>query len=591
MRDCIRPGALWGLALGFAGTVAAGAVTWRVPEDCATIQYALFVSAPGDTVMVAPGTYYETVLWPSTPGLCLASEAGATVTALDGMDVESVLRLLTPVDSSTVIRGFTIQHGNAEYGGGVRCDGSSPTLEHNRIVANTATWYGGGIYCGEDCRAVIRHNTIAHNRVENGSGGGIACYFNSGPIILDNTITGNQAPEYFGGGIHCENPASSPGAIEIGGNIVRENHAGGGGGMSFFSPFYPTPRVYENEISHNTSGAGGGVYAYWTLADLVGNRIEENEVPGRGGGLFAEESHELLLRDNDICRNTAGTEGGGIALTLWTTIPTIDGNRILHNTAQSGGGVFGYYMCRPTFTSNLIAFNAALTSGGGIYLSHDCAPTLDGDQILENAAGTGGGLYMTGSSVEAEGVTIARNAGSGVWIDEGREDHPSIFTLNAFFDNEGYGMYNADAAIVPDARSNWWGDASGPYHPVRNPDGAGDEVSDNVEFDFWLSEPGGVCEVEGGGTPDRYRLWCEPNPTSGRTSIRFDVPAGSSGPVRFEIFDVAGRCLKTLTASAGEGRITWWGDDGRNRPVDAGIHYVRATLGPHRRLASVIILH
>jgi hypothetical protein len=36
-----------------------------------------------------------------------------------------------------------------------------------------------------------------------------------------------------------------------------------------------------------------------------------------------------------------------------------------------------------------------------------------------------------------------------------------------------------------DARFNWWGDASGPYHAVLNPGGLGDSVSDDVSFAPW----------------------------------------------------------------------------------------------------------
>jgi hypothetical protein len=46
-------------------------------------------------------------------------------------------------------------------------------------------------------------------------------------------------------------------------------------------------------------------------------------------------------------------------------------------------------------------------------------------------------------------------------------------------------VYNEPSALV-DARYNWWGDASGPYHPTLNPTGTGDAVSDDVNFDHWL---------------------------------------------------------------------------------------------------------
>ena len=57
------------------------------------------------------------------------------------------------------------------------------------------------------------------------------------------------------------------------------------------------------------------------------------------------------------------------------------------------------------------------------------------------------------------------------------------------YDNVLYGMNAETNGKSVDAVENWWGDSSGPYHEVRNTNGRGDKVSDNVEFDPWLGEP------------------------------------------------------------------------------------------------------
>ncbi len=43
------------------------------------------------------------------------------------------------------------------------------------------------------------------------------------------------------------------------------------------------------------------------------------------------------------------------------------------------------------------------------------------------------------------------------------------------------------ASTATDARWNWWGHNTGPYHPTLNPNGQGSSVSDNVLFHPWLT--------------------------------------------------------------------------------------------------------
>ena len=47
----------------------------------------------------------------------------------------------------TVIQGFTIGWGSADYGAGISCENSSPTILDCIITDNTAKYYGGGIDC------------------------------------------------------------------------------------------------------------------------------------------------------------------------------------------------------------------------------------------------------------------------------------------------------------------------------------------------------------------------------------------------------------------------------------------------------------
>ena len=46
----------------------------------------------------------------------------------------------------------------------------------------------------------------------------------------------------------------------------------------------------------------------------------------------------------------------------------------------------------------------------------------------------------------------------------------------------GYGVYNQDTSIEVDAEDNWWAHETGPYHPIWNDDGEGNQVSNDVDF-------------------------------------------------------------------------------------------------------------
>jgi len=106
---------------------------------------------------------------------------------------------------------------------------------------------------------------------------------------------------------------------------------------------------------------------------------------------------------------------------------------------------------------------------------------------VENLIGTvgvGAGVVIIDDSglsdVEITGSNISDNeVGIMVYTDWAHEIH-----FNNIVNND-YGVVN-EGGETPDATYNWWGDASGPFHPTDNPGGSGNPVSDNVDFEPWL---------------------------------------------------------------------------------------------------------
>jgi len=89
------------------------ATTLRVPADVPSVQDALDLADSGDTVLVAAGDCAANLIWPSTPGIRLLSAADASLTVLDGKRFDQVMGIYSGVDSTTLIRGFTLTGGIA----------------------------------------------------------------------------------------------------------------------------------------------------------------------------------------------------------------------------------------------------------------------------------------------------------------------------------------------------------------------------------------------------------------------------------------------------------------------------------------------
>jgi len=124
----------------------------NIPADYATIQAGIDASEDGDEIIVSPGTYVENINF-AGKAIILGSLFYTThdtsyisQTIIDGNQDDSVVTFDSEEDSISVLTGFTITNGLADYGGGIYCVSSSPSLENVTITNNSAEW-GGGIYC------------------------------------------------------------------------------------------------------------------------------------------------------------------------------------------------------------------------------------------------------------------------------------------------------------------------------------------------------------------------------------------------------------------------------------------------------------
>lgn len=157
--------------------------------------------------------------------------------------------------------------------------------------------------------------------------------------------------------------------------------------------------------------------------------------------------------------------------------------------------------------------------------------------------------------------------------------HSSKPTLRANrFDSTGLAVMDTmhENGDTVDARGNWWGDPTGPYHPLYNPQGRGDTVQGRVNISGWCLDT--ACTTTEAAKdpfnlhPSSFRLSTYPNPFNSTTVLHLEVPQAEI--VRLEIFDILGRRVRELWSGvvADEKEIAFDGST-----LASGVYFIRAT--------------
>ena len=265
------------------GPLPANPRTWLVPGDAATIQGGIDLARPGDTVLVGPGTYRESLDFDGKD-IAVRSSAGPDSTVVQGDGTHPVVAFSHAESRDAVIDGFTLRGGVGRdtgwMGGGVDIYFSSPTVEHNVIVDNNADYGGGvGIFAGS-------------------------------PAIVDNRIAGNSAQSY-GGGLFMSGTAAAVvrGNLIEGNNFPRYGFDGGGADISGQDLLFQDNVLEGNAIGGSSSGEGAA-------------------------GLLIEPSDGMRVVD-DVVADNVGFEGVTIS---GYALPVLDRQRS-HDRGQRRNGL------------------------------------------------------------------------------------------------------------------------------------------------------------------------------------------------------------------------------------------------------------
>ncbi|MFH2048610.1 MAG: right-handed parallel beta-helix repeat-containing protein, partial [bacterium] len=461
----------------------------------------------GDTVLVAPGTYYENLNFKGK-GVHLKSEDGPNSTCLRKLNQGSILVFVSNESNNSVVEGFEFYNGNALTGGAIYCFESSPMIINNIFYENNSTYRGGAIYCWYYSSPVIRGNKIIENTADE-NGGGIYCGYSSSPIIEDSLFRFNSTVGE-GGAIYVHN--SSPKIIN---NIIEENRATNPGGTGIGSGIQcidcPHVEISYNVISNNESNkVGSAIYCKESSVNMHGNVIQNHN--NNYGPIWFGNSEAILLC-NRIKNNVTPASGAGISLSGSNL--KMYNNIITENYSDNNGGAISAGSSALLIVNNTICNNYSILKGGAINCGNSTLEIVNSILWGNNSSAGGEEIWIGVSSEVTISYSDISNCPMSIFVEHGGvlnwgpgnlSEYPEIVS----YYEEDYHISNSSPCrdtgnnSVVSESYDFEGD---PRISVGLVDMGADEFHPHLYY-TGIPEPNGDIKLKFVGIPDdTVRLW------------------------------------------------------------------------------------
>lgn len=456
------------------------------------------------------------------------SQTGYTTQPLiwiDGDQGNSMCINLNPGSDGSTIKGLAV--GNCETYGILMVESGSNTIQANFVGTFdgvTASPNNDGIYVIEGTGGnliggtgagegnLVSGNEYSGIRIESSDGNyvegnlvgvdisggaflpnhesGIYLYASSNNLIggtaagARNVISGNSA-----NGILIESIESGSAGDAVQGNLIGLDVTGGlpvansGDGISISSD------APGNLIGGPDPGSGNiiaGNEGDGIRMESVGNVVQGNLIGTNAAGTTGWGNHQNGIESVDFAfiAETGGNLIGGLEPGTGNVISANwgDGVKIAdvwYNAVQ--GNFIG---TDTSATLNLGNGTDGIRSEGGNFTLVGGSDAGAGNYIMFSDTS---GVSVSNSAITVQGNRIRRNK-TGVTLDFGGSF--ILSTSNCIANNVKKGMVNT-TGVNTMAKNNWWGSITGPRH-ASNPGGTGEQVSDDVTFDPWVTTS---CEL------------------------------------------------------------------------------------------------
>ncbi len=454
----------------------------RVPQDAATIQAGLDSLLDTDTLLVDRGVYEERVVLPPFH---------LTMIGLYDPDGGEMSRPIVDLSNSAVPDSTAVLSVPRWSG---------PTIENFRIIGGDRN----GIRCWSTF--LLLRNCVIDNcnegfRQVQDSIGAVAefenCYFRLNRNKCAIVRGGNELRAFrtvFEGG------EGSSVMVSLSGSVLDS---------CIFTSGHQRTLLYsarESIVTNCTFGPCDVPFAEAVLLGdslvvFTGNRVTDIDYGTHAIKLMLDNPDAATVTGNTFvdCRGHAGGLMGAGALA------------VVFDPAHATQG--------PDISQNIFGNNAGNSYCDDIAARVDLRMRVQGNRFER---GVLNGLPSVGGSTSP-------------W-----QETPIVLRGNVFSDC-GYALRGT---AQTDARSNFWGDLSGPYHEFENPQGLGDTLSGPAQFVPWLTDTSSGASGSVPQIADRISFFSWPNPFNLATVIRFEL--SKSDRVELAVFNSLGQRVATL---------------------------------------------
>ena len=503
-----------------------------VPGDYPTIQEGISAANPGDTVLVAPGIYYENVLM--AEGVNLIG-SGMENTIIDGGGLSDVVSCLTI--NNYLIEKFTVQ--NSQQGGSTpgnvgvflnpRSSVGTKTVRYCRVRHN-----GHGVQVWNDFGGVtyVEHNIICDN-----------IYDGFDPYLGTTHLTNNSIVDNGRDGYH---DWAGGGTVYIKNNIFANN-----GRYGIFKHRDTPVYISYNDVWNNVEGAYYEGYS--------GSPTPFDPYPGTGEIAADPIFVGPEVEDYHLRWHTPCLDAGDPNLPL-----DPDGTRSDMGAFYFDQDVDGIVELYPHNTPIVIPPEGGdITYDGWAFNISDNPLTVD----------IRGYLYLEGVGRYHR---VHKHKNVSIPVGDSVGQNGIINTVPSFFPAGDYTLV-AYIGVFPHTIIDSC------YFYFTKTGSIGSGTVDGLAVKGWFRE----ANPEGSSLPVDYSLFQNyPNPFNATTSISYQL--GVDGHVKLEVYSTLGRKVATLIDSkqqAGYRSVAWDASQ-----VSSGLYFYKLTAGDFTETKRMILV-